>query len=204
MQRRTLPACWVWATAVSTVEQKPHEGSFSQHENKHAKRLNYNWTGWLVCTVESAEEQDHWKAAHSFNLQGDSFMSWRKPKRRRVKVLSEFPLNLHTFQVTARFSLTACSAERHALVLIDQIWYHYFFCGIMCSPVNSQNAVEQLLEKVSVSSCKNDFFSVPSVCFSSLLSRPASFLLWCVSVTLESKMWVLPKECVFFFFLCSI
>lgn len=32
----------------------------------------------------------------------------------------------------------------------------------------------------------------------SLISRPAPFLSWCVTVTLESKMWVLAKECVFF------
>lgn len=50
------------------------------------------------------------------------------------------------------------------------------------------------------------FFSFPSLLFSdflpsSLHSRPASFLSWCVSVTLESKTWVLSKECVF---LCPI
>lgn len=50
------------------------------------------------------------------------------------------------------------------------------------------------------------FFSFPSLLFSdflpsSLHSRPASFLSWCVNVTLESKTWVLSKECVF---LCPI
>lgn len=105
---------------MSTVEQKPHEGSFSQHENKHAGDSTIIEQDDLCVpfgsgTVESAEEQDHWKAAHSFNLRGVSFTSWRKLKRRRVKVVSEFPFNLRTFRVTARFSLTLCSAERHAL-----------------------------------------------------------------------------------------
>lgn len=31
-----LPDCGSWATAASAVEQKPHEGSVSQHKNKHA------------------------------------------------------------------------------------------------------------------------------------------------------------------------
>lgn len=117
MQRRTLPACWVWATAVSAVEQKPHEGSFSQHENKHASDSAIIEQDDLCVlfgsgTVESAEEQDHWKAAHSFDLQGVSFTSWGKPKRRRVKVVSAFSFNL---QVTGRFFLTLCSG------VVDQV-----------------------------------------------------------------------------------
>ncbi len=35
MRRRALPGSGAWATAASAVEQKPHEGSVSQHKNKH-------------------------------------------------------------------------------------------------------------------------------------------------------------------------
>lgn len=75
----TLPACWSWATAASAVEQKPHEGSVSQckkkkkiEKEKHTvTRLQWNKMICVFClaggTVETAEEQHRWKAAHSFN-----------------------------------------------------------------------------------------------------------------------------------------
>lgn len=73
MKRRALPACWSWATAVSAVEQKPHEGSVSQHKKQtHSDSTIIKQDDLCVLfgsgTVETAEEQDHWKAAHSFNL----------------------------------------------------------------------------------------------------------------------------------------
>lgn len=75
MRRRALPVgwSWVWATAASAVEQKPHEGSVSQHKNKHHSDSTVIKQDDLCVlfgsvTVETAEEQDHWKAAHSFNL----------------------------------------------------------------------------------------------------------------------------------------
>lgn len=65
-------------------------------------------------------------------------------------------------------------------------------------------AVEELLkfknDTFYLSKCVFLLSLTPSLAFflpPSLLSRPASFLSWCVSVTLESKMWVLSKECVF-------
>lgn len=68
-----LPAFGVWARAASAVEQKPHEGSVSQHRKQtHSVSTIIKQDDLCVLfgsgTVETAEEQDHWKAAHSFNL----------------------------------------------------------------------------------------------------------------------------------------
>lgn len=71
--RGALPACGVWATAVSAVEQKPHEGSVSQHKKQTQGNSTIIKQDDLCVlfgsgTVETAEKQDYWKTAHSFNL----------------------------------------------------------------------------------------------------------------------------------------
>lgn len=96
-----------------------------------------------------------------------------------------------------------------------------FCCGISCSAVRScrlwsacahldKAVVEHLLNIsfnmsfyncISVSSFPHSPFSQSLSHSSSVLPHPASFLSWCVSVTLESKTWVPSKECVF---LCAL
>lgn len=96
---------------------------------------------------------------------------------------------LTTFQLRVMFSLEFCISWKHRCVAqcrtraSDVIFPTFIYSSIYWTPC------KQISDAWFPSS-----FPPP---LPSLISRPAPFLSWCVTVTLESKMWVLAKECVF-------
>lgn len=96
---------------------------------------------------------------------------------------------LPTFQLRVMFSFEFRFSWKHRCVAQcrtrapDVIFPTFIYSSIYWTPC----------KQISDAWFPSSFPPLPS-----LISRPAPFLSWCVTVTLESKMWVLAKECVFF------